>query len=104
MPNTDYMEGQHSLHELAHNAIISNPYFFGQKITVDVRGEDVILRGCVNTYYQKQLAQETVLEIDHVHSVQNEIEVNSVWNRSHGIHQQPKSKLYAVNSVPSWSF
>ncbi|MCA9040858.1 MAG: BON domain-containing protein [Planctomycetaceae bacterium] len=104
MSNKHYVDGQHSLHELAHDAIISNSYFFGQKIRVDVRGEDVILRGSVNTYYQKQLAQEMVLEIDGVHSVQNEIEVNSVWNRDHGIQQKSVGRFYAVNSVPSWTF
>ncbi|MEZ6046218.1 MAG: BON domain-containing protein [Planctomycetaceae bacterium] len=104
MTNKHFLDGQHSLHELAHNAIISNPYFFGQSIRVDVRGEDVILKGKVNTYYQKQLAQETVLEIEGVHSIQNEIEVNSVWNRKHSIQEKSSKSYYAVNSVPSWSF
>ncbi|QDU78327.1 BON domain protein [Polystyrenella longa] len=104
MTTKHYLDGQHSLHELAHNAIVSNPYFFGQKIKVDVRGEDVILRGMVNTYYQKQLAQETVLDIEGVHSVQNEIDVDSVWNRGQGHQDKTSSRFYSANTVPSWSF
>jgi hypothetical protein len=42
---------------------------------VDVRGEGLVLRGHVHTYYAKQLAQQAVMEASRLRIVANEIEV-----------------------------
>lgn len=99
-----HIDGKHSLRELAHKAIAENPYFFGQNISVDVRGEDVILDGSVSTYYQKQLAQEMMFEIDGVHSVQNEIEVASIWTKAGMRTPTEGYQSGSLKTTPQWSF
>lgn len=99
-----HIDGKHSLRELAHNSLVTNPYFFGQNIQTEVRGEDVILKGTVSTYYQKQLAQEMMFEIEGVHSVQNEIEVASIWSKA-GMRMPTEGyQSGSIKSTPQWSF
>jgi osmotically-inducible protein OsmY len=52
-----------------------NPYLNGQQISVDDVSQSVVVRGVVSTYYEKQMAQETLLRVDGVESVENHLEV-----------------------------
>jgi len=70
-------DSQHNLRALVHNTLSRSPYFAGRNFEVDFRENDVILRGVVRTYYQKQLAQELVRKIEGVHQIDNQIEVIS---------------------------
>ena len=52
-----------------------NPYLNGQAISLDNTSQRVVVRGVVTSYYEKQMAQETLLRIDGVESVENHLEV-----------------------------
>ncbi|MCH8829310.1 MAG: BON domain-containing protein [Planctomycetes bacterium] len=60
-----------------HSRLARSPHFLGRNLQVEMSGDDVVLRGVVETYYQKQLAQEFIREIDGVGNIRNEIEVHS---------------------------
>ena len=49
----------------------------GRNLRADVVQGEVVLTGAVATYYQKQMAQESVRTIEGVTSVRNELEVMS---------------------------
>jgi osmotically-inducible protein OsmY len=53
----------------------SNPYLSGTHILFTAKSGAVTLRGTVDCYYQKQMAQESLRSVDDVHTVINEIEV-----------------------------
>ena len=56
-------------------AIQSNVHLRGRKLYIEADGGQVVLRGLVRSFYQKQMAQEAVLNLDGVHRVENELEV-----------------------------
>ena len=73
------------LNELASSVrteIGREPHLIGSQLTVEVLNHDnttIVLRGCVATYFQKQMAQETarkvIKRLDVSFSIANEIEV-----------------------------
>ena len=65
-----------SLHERVHRALEHNPYLARRKLRFEHVAGHVTLRGTVGSYYQKQLAQETLRHIDGVFQIANELEVN----------------------------
>jgi osmotically-inducible protein OsmY len=65
------------LHAAVHNALAGNPYFTGRKVRIELRENEVVLSGVLGSYFQKQMAQESVLSVDGVHRVHNQIEVVS---------------------------
>ena len=70
-----YRDSTHDLHELLQTVLDRNPYFAGRNIRVELHDNDVFLRGVVETYYQKQLAQESIRQIDGVRQIHNELDV-----------------------------
>ena len=52
-----------------------SPYLTGSNISIEPSTHRVVVRGVVSTYYEKQMAQETLLRIDGVESVENHLEV-----------------------------
>lgn len=59
-------------------------HFLGRTLSVELHGEDVVLSGVVDTYYQKQLAQESIRDIDGIGRIHNEIRVQSLPHRDSG--------------------
>ena len=57
-------------------------HFLGRTLSVELYGDDVVLTGVVDTYYQKQLAQESIREVDGIGCIQNNIEVQSLPGRN----------------------
>ncbi len=55
----------------------SQLHVFGSQISCDYRDGVIYLRGRTHTFYQKQMAQETVRTVNGVVRVVNEIEVES---------------------------
>jgi len=74
-----YDIADHNLRELAQHALAGNPYFAGRRLRVEQLGSEIILKGVVSTYYQKQLAQESVRTVDGIEGIRNEIEVMSIY-------------------------
>ncbi len=59
-------------------ALSQHPYLSRRNLRFENTDGRVTLRGVVGTYYQKQLAQETLRHIDGVFQISNELEVNWV--------------------------
>jgi len=58
-----------------HAALVSNPYFAGRTVRVELRENEVVLSGVLGSYFHKQMAQESILSIDGVRRVHNDIQV-----------------------------
>ncbi len=65
----------HDLRDLIQSALARNPSLTTRNVRFELHEEDVVLRGIVRTYYQKQLAQESLRSIDGINRVRNELEV-----------------------------
>jgi osmotically-inducible protein OsmY len=56
-------------------ALERNPYVGRRSLRFETDSGRVILRGVVSTYFQKQMAQEALRNVDGVHEIANELEV-----------------------------
>jgi osmotically-inducible protein OsmY len=56
-------------------ALECNPYLARRNLRFETSAGRVTLLGVVNTYYQKQIAQETIRHIDGVDQIDNKLEV-----------------------------
>ncbi len=65
------------LHSQILTALEKCPHIARRDLHLKTDRGRVTLHGVVETYYQKQMAQEAVRHIDGVHEVTNEVEV--VW-------------------------
>jgi CheY-like chemotaxis protein len=63
------------LGEAAENRLRGNPYLALKNISCDCREGVLTLRGCLPSYYLKQIAQSAVAHLEGVHGINNEIEV-----------------------------
>jgi hypothetical protein len=63
--------------ELAESRLRCNPYLALKNVSCDYREGVLILRGCVTSYYLKQIAQAAVAPLDGVLRIENQIEVLS---------------------------
>lgn len=72
----DAASDPHPLTFRVNRALRSNPYLVGSNIHFTAREGNVTLRGTAQSFYQKQVAQETVRLLNDVKSVQNSIEVS----------------------------
>jgi osmotically-inducible protein OsmY len=72
--------------ELAERCLRSNSYLAMKKITCDYFDGVLVLRGHVETYYLKQVAQVAVAQVEGVERVDNQIEVFTpeIWSRKNG--------------------
>jgi osmotically-inducible protein OsmY len=61
--------------DLAERALRSSPYLALRNVACDSRDGALVLRGCLPTYYLKQVAQAVVARVEGVRQVVNEIEV-----------------------------
>jgi hypothetical protein len=67
---------------LAEGRLRGNPYLALRDISCDCRGGVLVLRGCLPSYYLKQVAQEAVARLDGVQAVDNQIVVVTPASRS----------------------
>lgn len=70
-----YCDQPHDLRELVQSALARSFHFAGRGIQVAIDGDTVVLRGTVRTYYQKQIAQESVRLVQGISRIRNELEV-----------------------------
>jgi osmotically-inducible protein OsmY len=64
------------LETLISSTISAHPHLKRRKLRVETREGRVILRGVVNSYYHKQLAQEAVRRLQGVATIENHLEVD----------------------------
>jgi osmotically-inducible protein OsmY len=58
------------------SALANNPYLPGRQLDCEMQQGKVVLRGIVGSYYQKQMAQETLRSIEGVHQIENLLQVH----------------------------
>jgi len=75
MPPHVHLDSPHDLRDLVRGVLSRNPYFVGRDLRIEFDQRDVILRGAVGTYYQKQIAQESLRRISGLGTIRNELEV-----------------------------
>jgi osmotically-inducible protein OsmY len=63
------------LSDRVHTALERNPYLAGRKLRFESEHGRVTLRGVVQSYFQKQMAQESLKRIEGVQEIFNELEV-----------------------------
>ena len=56
-------------------ALERNPYVTQRNLRFETNQGRVVLRGVVGTYFQKQMAQESLRKVDGIHEIANELEV-----------------------------
>jgi osmotically-inducible protein OsmY len=56
-------------------ALEQNPHVPGRRLRLETVGSRVVLQGIVKTYFEKQMAQETVRHVKGVEQVENCLEV-----------------------------
>lgn len=64
-----------NLGDRVQNAVDDNPYISGRTLRCETSEGHVVLRGQVGTYFQKQMAQESVRRVDGIVSIENCVEV-----------------------------
>ena len=74
-PATPSRTPQPGLLELAEGCLRRNPYLALKNVACDCRDGVLVLRGCLPSYYLKQVAQEAVAHLEGVLGVENQIEV-----------------------------
>ena len=81
-PATPTQTSQPGLQELAERCLRSNPYLALKNVSCDCREGVLVLRGCLPSYYLKQLAQEVVARLEGVQTIDNQIQVVTPASRS----------------------
>ena len=74
-PATPSRTPQPGLLELAEGCLRRNPYLALRNVSCEWRDGVLVLRGCLPSYYLKQVAQEVVARLDGVQAVDNQIQV-----------------------------
>ncbi|MHB8973674.1 MAG: BON domain-containing protein [Pirellulaceae bacterium] len=69
-------EPSRCLHDRLGEALSSSPHLFGRKLGFEADAGTVVLRGTVNSFFQKQMAQEAIRRVDGVELIDNQLEVN----------------------------
>lgn len=70
-----FVDSSHALDERICHALMRQQYLLGRNVRASVTAEEVVLTGRVDTYFQKQMAQETLRRIAGVNRIVNELEV-----------------------------
>jgi osmotically-inducible protein OsmY len=65
------------LHDRVQRELYAAGYPVLQRVAISVHEGLVTLRGTVNCYYEKQIAQTVAMRLDSVESLRNEISVSS---------------------------
>ncbi len=66
-----------SLSEQVNAAVTHHPHLKQRRVSLKTEQGRVTINGAVQSYYEKQLAQEAVRKIEGIQSVENQLEV--VW-------------------------
>jgi osmotically-inducible protein OsmY len=73
------LKSQSKLNDRVAAAIAQNPYLAARRLDFDSEGGNITLRGEVNSYFQKQMAQEAIRSLDGVSGIENHLEVSCCW-------------------------
>jgi osmotically-inducible protein OsmY len=56
--------------------ILSSPHIPRHRVRLENRAGHVVVRGAVDSYYQKQMTQEAILRVEGVEHLENQLEVH----------------------------
>lgn len=70
-----YQDPRHTLHELVEVALLRSRFPVGPSLNVEMAEGAVVIRGTVHSYYQKQLAQESIRQLCGTRRIHNELRV-----------------------------
>lgn len=59
-----------------HNTLLQSPHVPRDGVWLENRQGHVVVRGAVDSYYQKQMAQEVLLRVEGVSALENQLEVH----------------------------
>lgn len=68
--------GDSQLVERVSSVLEQNPHVPHRNLRFEASEGQIVLRGIVRSYYQKQMAQEAVGGVDGVQMIENQLEVN----------------------------
>ncbi len=63
------------LHEQAVAVIVNHPHLRQRNVRLKTSGEQVTIEGTVQTYFEKQIAQEALKRVAGISSIENDLEV-----------------------------
>jgi osmotically-inducible protein OsmY len=66
----------YSVHQRAVEALATNPHLRQRKLSLRTRGDRVTVEGTVNSYFEKQVAQESLKHIPGVNWIENQLHVS----------------------------
>ncbi len=69
------LELEQSLQDRVDVAIQENPYLCGHDLQLETSAGRVVLEGVVDSFYQKQMAQEAIRRVDGVREIENHLQV-----------------------------
>ena len=67
-----------SLSEQVQQAVVHNPHLKQRRVQLQTENGRVTINGSVQSYFEKQMAQEALRHIDGVTAIENRLEV--VWS------------------------
>lgn len=56
--------------------LLASPHIPRHRVRVEHRAGHVVVRGAVDSYYQKQMTQEAILRVEGVERLENQLEVH----------------------------
>ncbi|MFO0921947.1 MAG: BON domain-containing protein [Pirellulales bacterium] len=65
------------------SALKESPHLAGRHVLLEASDDVIILRGTVDSFYLKQVAQETVRKVDGIGKIENHLEVTQPRSFSH---------------------
>lgn len=69
------MPQQLTLDHAVSHALTQNPHLLGRGVRIETQQDRVILRGTVRSYFQKQMAQESLRQVAGDARIDNELHV-----------------------------
>ena len=82
MTKTYIRHDAHDLCDRIHLVLSREPHLLGKTIRVEVIDREVLLTGSVRTYFQKQMAQESLRGMAGAERIVNRLEVSRSGNSS----------------------
>ena len=77
MTKTYIRHDAHDLRDRIHLVLTNAPHLLGKAICVEVIDREVLLTGSVRTYFQKQMAQESLRGIEGLGPIRNQLCVSN---------------------------
>ena len=75
MSAVHFVQPGHSLEDRVCHALSRQTQFIGRRVEYRIESQQVILTGTVQTFFQKQMAQESLRRVEGIDRIVNQLEV-----------------------------